>query len=234
MGAAHTKSTKSNNKTIVITQNYIAFFNGLENNNNKEWFHGHKTEYENDVKKPFLNLVDALLPELYKLDPTISQNSKEALFRINRDIRFSKDKTPYHTMLKAGFSPNGKKSKLPGFYLGISANTIHVGGGLFNLKGEDLKGVRRLIAEQTDEFIHIVNSESFISTFQTLKGEQAKRLDKNFQSVLSRTIYIANKQFYAMREFPLIEYLNSDKILSLLIDSFKEVNPLNQFLKKAF
>lgn len=218
----------------MISQNYITFFKGLEKNNNKEWFHRHKKEYENDVKKPFLNLLDALIPELIKLDPTILPNSKEALFRINRDIRFSDDKTPYHTLLKAGFSPEGKKSKLPGFYLGISAEKMHVGGGVFNLKGEDLKTVRSLIAEETAEFIQLVNSESFISTFQALKGERAKRLDKNFQSVLSKTPYIANKQFYAMQEFPLIDYLESDKMFSAIIDSFKVISPLNQFLKRAF
>ena len=218
----------------MITQNYITFFKDLEKNNNKEWFHGHKTAFENDVKKPFLNLLDLLIPELIKLDSTISLNSKEALFRINRDVRFSKDKTPYHTLLKAGFSSNGKKSKLPGFYLGISAEKIHVGGGLFNLKGEDLKKVRSVIADDPGELMEIVNSKSFITTFQELKGEQAKRLDKNFQATLSKTPYIANKQFYAMQELPLTVYLNSDKLLSIIIDSFKEINPLNQFLKKAF
>ena len=218
----------------MITQNYITFFKELEKNNNKEWFHGHKTAYENDVKKPFLKLLEKLIPELEKLEPQISLNPKDALFRINKDIRFSNDKTPYHTLLKAGFSPGGKKSKLPGFYLGISAEKIHVGGGLFNLKGTDLKNVRTLITENTDEFIQLVNSKSFISTFQELKGEKAKRLDKNFQSILSKTPYIANKQFYAMREFPLIDYLYFDKMFSTVIDSFKTINPLNQLLKKAF
>ncbi|WP_052823545.1 DUF2461 domain-containing protein [Neotamlana sedimentorum] len=218
----------------MITQDYIAFFKSLEKNNNKEWFHKHKKAYENDVKKPFLELLEILIPEIEKLEPQISPNPKDALFRINRDIRFSNDKTPYHVLLKAGFSPNGKKSKLPGFYLGISADKIHVGGGLFNLKGTDLKNVRTLITKNTDEFIQLVNSEFFISTFQELKGEQAKRLDKNFQPILSKTPYIANKQFYAMREFPLIGYLNSDKMFATIINSFKAITPLNQFLKRAF
>ena len=87
-----------------MTENYISFFKGLEENNTREWFHGHKKEYENEVKKPFLNLLDRLIPELMALDSSISPNSKDALFRINRDIRFSKDKTPYHTILKASFA----------------------------------------------------------------------------------------------------------------------------------
>lgn len=218
----------------MITQKYITFFKELEKSNNREWFHEHKKEYEKDVKEPFLNLLESLIPELIKLDPTTPQNPKEALFRINRDTRFSKDKTPYHTLLKAGFSSGGKKSKLPGFYLGISAEKIHVGGGLFTLKGTALKAVRTSIAENTDEFVKIVNSKSFVSTFQELKGEQAKRLDKSFQPVLEKTPYIANKQFYGMQELPLIDFVNTDKIFDTVLSSFKAINPLYQFLKQAF
>lgn len=218
----------------MITQNYITFFKDLEKNNNREWFHQHKEDYEKDVKKPFLAVLENLIPEISNLEPAISPDPKDALFRINKDVRFSKDKTPYHTLLKAGFAPGGKKSCLPGYYLGISAEKIHVGGGLFNVQTADLKTLRNLIAENTDEFIEIVHSDSFVSTFKTLKGEQAKRLDKSFEPLLVKTPYIANKQFYAMRELPLADYLDSGKILSVVTDTFKEIYPLNQFLKNAY
>lgn len=218
----------------MITLNYIRFFKGLEKNNNKEWFHQNKEAYENDVKKPFLALLESLIPKLSKLEPAISPDPKDALFRINKDIRFSKDKTPYHTLLKAGFSPGGKKSKLPGYYLGISSEKIHIGGGLFNVPAASLKACRTLIAENTDEFIEIVHSDAFVSIFKDLKGEQAKRLDKSFEPLLSKTPYIANKQFYAMCELPLLENLDSNKMVSEITNTFKEIYPLNQFLKKAY
>lgn len=218
----------------MITQKYITFFKGLEKNNNLEWFHGHKKEYEKDVKGPFLTLLENLIPEIEKLEPMISSNPKDALFRINRDVRFSKDKTPYNTLLKAGFSPGGKKSKLPGFYLGISAEKVHVGGGLFTINGPDLKSIRTLISENTEEFTQIVNSEAFITTFQDLKGEQARRLDKSLQPILEKTSYIANKQFYAMQELPVTDHLNADKMLTTITRAFEAIHPLNQFLKKAF
>ena len=75
--------------------------------NNKEWFHKNKKSYEG-AKNAFLALLDSLIHELSLLDSNISPVAKDALFRINRDIRFSKDKTPYNTLLKAGFSPGGK------------------------------------------------------------------------------------------------------------------------------
>ena len=98
---------------------------------NKEWFHANKKRYENDVKEPFLELLSELLPILHEWDNRILTDEKKAMFRINRDVRFSKDKTPYHTILKAGFSPNGKKSMLPGYYLGISQDSVHVWGRAF-------------------------------------------------------------------------------------------------------
>jgi len=218
----------------MIDKNYISFFQNLALNNNKTWFHANKQDYEKHVKIPFLHLLDLLIPEVEKLEPLIASDPKAALFRINRDIRFSKDKSPYNTLMKAGFAPGGKKSELPGYYLGISAESIHVGGGLFNISTAQLKKIRLLIASNTEEFIEIISNKSFTEVFGGLKGEQAKRLDKDFQQTQSITPHIANKQFYVMQEYRLEEYLNADKLLEIIINSFKEVNTLNNYLKRSF
>ena len=212
----------------------LPFLSAIKKNNNKEWFHENKKRYEKEVKEPFLALVDELIPEVRKMEPLVSTNPKDALFRINRDIRFAKDKTPYHTLLKAGFSAEGKKSMLPGFYLGMSADSIHVGGGLFNLDGEGVKAIRNLIAEQTASFIEIVEQKEFKKLLGELKGERAKRLDKTLIPIQEKTAYIANKQFYAMAEIPLKNYLNSNSINEVIIDCFKVIYPLNQFLNQGF
>ncbi|MEL7427046.1 MAG: DUF2461 domain-containing protein [Bacteroidota bacterium] len=217
----------------MVTKSYVDFFRGLEKNNHKEWFHANKQAYENDVKQPFLRLLEALLPELLSLDAAISADPKDALFRINRDIRFSKDKTPYHTLLKASLTPGGKKSGLPGFYLGISAYSIHVGGGMIQLKGPALKAIRVAIAERTEEFMAIVKADSFTTKFGELKGESAKRMDKQFQATLEKTPLIALKQFYAMRELPLAAHLNSSEVPTMILNYFKAIHPLNHFLKSA-
>ncbi|MEL7124463.1 MAG: DUF2461 domain-containing protein [Bacteroidota bacterium] len=168
------------------------------------------------------------------MEPGISPHSKDALFRINRDLRFSKDKTPYHTLLKAGFAVGGKKSVYPGYYLGISAEKIHVGGGLFQLRSADLKKVRSLIAKETDAFLQIINQPSFVSSFGALKGEKSKRLDPTVKASLEKTPFVANKQFYAMKEIVLNDWLNSALLHNEIMSYFKEISPLNQFLKKAF
>ncbi len=216
----------------MITSAYVDFFKELEKNNHKEWFHANKKRYE-AVKQEFLGLLDQLIPSLRQLEPKISTNPKDALFRINKDIRFSKDKTPYHTLFKAGFSAEGKKSQLPGFYLGMSADSIHLGGGLFNLESEGIKKVRLYIAEHTDEFLKIVEDPKFKNTFGELKGDRAKRLDKSLHAALEKTPYVANKQFFAMFDLPLKEQLNSDQIVGFVLNYLKAIHPLNQFLNKA-
>jgi uncharacterized protein (TIGR02453 family) len=217
----------------MITKKYTQFFQELDQNNNKDWFHANKKTYEEQVKKPFINLLETLIPKVESLDPSISMNPKDALFRINKDIRFSKDKSPYHTLMKAGFSPGGKRSTLPGFYLGIGADTVHVGGGLFNVETAQLKQIRNAISNHTEEFISILNLPQFKSTFGGILGEQAKRLDKSFQKTQEKTPYIANKQFYTMTKLSIQQVLNNDQADDLIFAHFQTIQPLNEFLKKA-
>ncbi|NAY91618.1 TIGR02453 family protein [Muricauda sp. JGD-17] len=217
----------------MINSAYSSFFKELSSNNHKEWFHANKKRYEADVKKPFLHLLEDLLPTLTSWDENIFSDPKKALFRINRDIRFSKDKSPYNTIMKAGFSAGGRKSELPGYYLGIDAENVHVGGGLFMIKPPELKKVRTSIAKNPDTFLSIVESKSFTSNFGRLKGEKAKRLDKELMNGANRTDLIFNKQFYAMAEFPLEPFYESKKLVDEILDHFKAIKPLNSYLQEA-
>ncbi len=209
------------------------FFEQLGKNNHKEWFHANKKHYEQEVKAPFLALLDHLIPELTTWDPRIPQEAKTALFRINKDIRFSKDKSPYHTVMKAGFSPNGKKSMLPGYYLGIDAHNIHVGGGLFMLRPPELKKLREHIARDTDQLVRLVENADFISSFGRIKGEKAKRLDKSLVEAAEKTDLIYNKQFYAMAEFPLEPFFGSEELTEEILEHFKGIRPLIDYLTAA-
>lgn len=218
----------------MITTAYSDFFAGLEKDNSKAWFDEHRKNYENDVKKPFLALLSKVIPELSKYEAQISPNPKDALFRINKDIRFSADKTPYNTLMKAGFSPGGKKSFLPGYYLGIGSDTIHMGGGLFNIKAQEVKAVRDLILDETKMFTSIVHGKSFTNMFGQLAGDVAKRINKEHQAVLDTCPEIAHKQFYAMCKVPLKPWLGKDGLDVEIMKYFKEISALNQFLNKAF
>ena len=218
----------------MITQEYINFFKELESNNYKEWFDKNRKRYEEHVRKPFIELVESLIPGLLEIEPSILPDAKKSLFRINRDIRFSADKTPYNTMMKAGLSSGGKKSELPGFYLGIGVDMVHMGGGLYQLDKNALKNVRSLIAANTDEFLSILADTDFKNHFVELKGEQNKRIDAEFQSVIDQTNYILNKQFYAMATLPTSQFINESNQAEALLGYYRAVQPLHSFLNKAF
>ena len=218
---------------MMITNNYSAFFKELSQNNHKEWFHANKKRYEQDVKEPFLQLLEELLPTLIEWDRRILPDAKKALFRINRDVRFSKDKSPYNLVMKAGFSPNGKKSVFPGYYLGIDADSVHVGGGLFMIQPPELKKVRACIADDPDAFLKIVTSNKFSQKLGRLKGDKAKRIDKELLPAVEKTEFIYNKQIYAMAKAPLQEHYNSAQLPEFIISHFKEIKPLNTLLNSA-
>lgn len=218
----------------MISPAYISFFKELQKNNHKEWFHANKRRYEDDVKAPFIGLLTKILPVLVQWDDRIPTDSKKAMFRINRDVRFSKDKSPYHLIMKAGFSPYGKKSELPGYYLGIDAENVHVGGGLFMIRTPQLKKVRNHIASRTTDFLNILEHQDFKNAFGQLKGEKAKRLDKGLMVTAEKTEHIYNKQFYAFAEFPIEPFFNTDELTNEILSHFEAIKPLNSYLNQSF
>ncbi len=218
----------------MIDLNYISFFEELEKNNHKEWFDEHRKDYENHVRKPFIELIEALIPALLEIEPDLHTDAKKTLFRINRDIRFSKDKTPYNTLMKASLSSEGKKSEVPGFYVGIGAENVHVGGGLYQLSKDRLTKVRDLIASHKEEFTSIVTGPEFKSNFGELQGERNKRLDKKYTDLESELPYIANKQFYAMAKFNTSSFVKDNNQVEALMKYFRAIQPLHAFLNRAF
>lgn len=217
----------------MISKSYSLFFRELEENNHTAWFKGNKQRFEEEVKIPFLDLVERLIAELLKLDAEISTNPKEALFRLNKDLRFTKDQQPYHTLMKAAIAPGGKRSGQPGYYLGIGAHSLHVGGGLFRLDSKRLARLRERISDDPSVLPSIVEHSDFISFFGALQGERAKRLPKAYQPYLAKTPYLAHKQYYAMQELELNPLLDSDKLVQVILERFKVIARLNAFLKLA-
>jgi len=92
-----------------FTKDFIKFLKGLNKNNEREWFHANKKDYVTHVKDPFKAFVQLIIDKMQKVDPTVVITPKDAIFRINRDIRFSKDKTPYKTNVSAAISAGGRK-----------------------------------------------------------------------------------------------------------------------------
>src|SRR5438093_13399579 len=159
----------------------LQFLHSLKRNNNREWFQSHKSIYEQYVKQPMTELIAALAQEFQKFAPEMLASPKVSAYRIYRDTRFTKDKSPYKTHVAAVFPRSGLgKHEGAGFYLHISPEELLIGGGLYMPFPEDLNAVRNHIAENPDTFFSIVEQRSFLRIFGSVEGERLQRVPPGF------------------------------------------------------
>ena len=131
---------------------YLEFFKELAANNNKEWFDANRKRYETIVRDPFKNFIAELLNRLSELDPELDIEPKDVIFRINRDIRFSKDKTPYKTNNSAVISPEGRKNKNhPGIYIEFGPEKMAFYGGIYMPSPTEVLRVRTYMSQNLKE-----------------------------------------------------------------------------------
>lgn len=217
----------------MITPIFFKFLQDLEQNNNKEWFDLNRKLYESDIKKPFEEFTIALGNELNQFDPEIQGDFKKAIFRINKDIRFSKDKSPYKNNRSAAYSLNGKKDhEDPGYYIELGAHKCYIAGGAWAPSTEKLKKIRSEIYYNVDEFNSILQAKNFKATFRDINGEKAKILPKDIKDWASESDYIYNKAFYFYKEFDLKQALEKDFYKTAAI-WFSHGYNMNQFLRTA-
>lgn len=217
-----------------FTKEYLQFFKGLKKNNNREWFHANKKQYESAVKKPFYDFVEKMIDQLSALDKTIVLTPKDCIFRINRDIRFSKDKTPYKTQMSAVIAPGGRKqlSGPPGLYIQFSVEDVRIYSGMYRLEKKDLQNIREAIASQPKEFAKLIKAKKFVNKFGEIHGEKNKRLPKEFQEAAEQQALLYNKSFYYFAQFK-ADLVLDPKLPKILVDHYKAAQPLNAFFRAA-
>jgi uncharacterized protein (TIGR02453 family) len=216
-----------------FTQDFLDFFKELSQNNYKEWFHENKKRYENFVKNPFYEFVQEMIDRIRIEDPELEITPKEAIFRINRDIRFAKDKSPYKTHMAASISAGGRKRHdVPGLYFQLSPEKSFVAGGSYVLEKETLYRIRSAIAKAPDAFSKVIEEEEFKKKFGTIQGEKNKVLPKEFQDVLSKQPLIANKQFYYWADLDAGAILKPT-LPEIIMDYYHAGKGVNEFLKGA-
>jgi len=216
---------------IYFTKDFTKFLSDLERNNNRDWFNENKKRYINSVKDPFEIFIEILLNKIKEVDDSIILTPKEAIFRIYKDVRFSKDKTPYKTNVSGIISEGGRKDfTTPGTYLEINKNGLRFYGGAHFLEKHHLQSLREFISENLNEFQALYKAKKFRTTFGTLLGEQNKRIPKEFKDMLEIEPLIANKQFYYFTEIEK-KSLFSKNLISTLMRFYNIGRPLNEFLK---
>jgi len=216
-----------------FSPDFAQFFKDLAANNHKEWFDENRKRYEKEVKEPFKKLVEDLIIAMSKDEPELLVEAKDCIFRINRDIRFSKDKTPYKTNVSAVIAPGGRKDMSnPGMYIELGPEKLAVYGGLYQPDKDLLKDVRWHIAENADAFKKAYTDKTFVKHYECIRGEQNKRLDKEFIAAAEKEPLLFNKQFYYYEHIPASIY-TSDKLLETILESYHASNPVKEFLRHA-
>jgi uncharacterized protein (TIGR02453 family) len=160
--------------SVASLAEYLA---GLAENNNKMWFEANRAVYT-ALRAEFTDFVADVIAQTAAFDPSVADvPAKDALFRINRDVRFSRDKSPYKTTFSASFGPGGRHSQGPGYYLQIDATgELHDGAGLHEPEPAVLSRIRDSIVAAPDDFGEVIQSADFAREFGKINGERLKRL----------------------------------------------------------
>ncbi|WP_076550157.1 DUF2461 domain-containing protein [Maribacter ulvicola] len=201
-----------------ITNSTLQFLNKLKNNNNREWFTVHKDEFkaeENKVKGFFNHLLEKL-----NLHDEIE---KLKVFRIYRDVRFSKNKTPYKSHFSASFARAGKHRR-GGYYLQIAPGNSFIATGFWNPEKNDLLRIRKEWEIDTTDLSDIIDDENFKSIWGELAGDELKTAPKGFDKEDPNIKYIRKKQYIFVKKFTDKEVL-SDDFANRVNDSFRAIRP---------
>jgi uncharacterized protein (TIGR02453 family) len=207
------------------------FLKDLKSNNNKEWFDKNKDRYLL-IKKDFEDFIQEIIEGISSFDKGLgSLDPKKAIFRIYRDIRFSKDKIPYKTHMGAYIAPGGSKSPKAGYYFHLEPGKNLVAGGLWMPEPQILNSIRQAIDYSPKDLLKIINSKSFKNTFGQIEGEKLSRPPKGFEADHPQIELIKHKSFTVMHSMSDAQ-VNSPGFKKDLLKIYKEMKPLNDFLNK--
>lgn len=208
----------------MISADTLGFLKDLKIHNTRDWFTEHKKRYTH-ARQEFAELIDTTAEELSLTD--VLEDKK--IFRINRDVRFSKDKSPYKNNL-SGFFTRAGAARRGGYFLSVEpGGKSVVGGGFYAPEKEDLLRIRREFEMDVTEIEKITGDSSFIEHFGVLRGESLKSAPRDFDKEHPHIKWIRMKQFYAFREFTDKEVVHPS-FPSEVISTFIAIRPFFDYM----
>jgi len=213
-----------------INASGFKFLNRLKENNNRDWFAAHKDDFQKEQSN-IEAFAGALLRELNTHDIIETTSGKKSLYRIYRDTRFSNNKTPYKTHWSGSFK-RATKYRRGGYYFHIEPGNSYIAGGFFGPNPADLKLIRNDIAFDAAPLRAILNSESFISTFDVLRGEQVKTAPKGFSADHEAIDLLRYKQFLLVKHFTDEEVLSKD-FVGLAGEAYRNMRPFFDYMSEV-
>jgi len=214
----------------IINNSTIDFLMKLSKNNNREWFSKNKNLYV-AAHENVLAFVDALLSEMRRHDNIETGTAKDSLFRIYRDVRFSKDKTPYNTEWAGHFKGATKKLR-GGYYFQIGPGETMAAGGFFSPDTKDLLRIRKDIDMNFNDWKKLLADKKIANSFDELKGEMVATSPKGFSKDNPAIELLKHKQFYFSRSFTDKEVLSND-FMKEMNQTFRNLRPYFDYMSEV-
>ena len=218
----------------IISKATFKFLKDLSANNNRDWFNDNKPKFQ-DAKAEFEEFVDGLIAEILKFDNTIGHHkAKDCVFRIYRDVRFSKDKSPYKTHFGAHISAAAKRSEIhsrAGYYIQVSPGDSMLAGGAYVPPGPWIKGIRQEIDYNANDLKKIINGKSFKGYFGEIEGERLKTAPKGFTPDHPEIELLKLKSFLAVNRPDDKQVLAGD-FVKHCGEVFKALHAFDEFLNR--
>jgi uncharacterized protein (TIGR02453 family) len=215
---------------------FFEFFNELADNNQRPWFNANKERYRDEVVAPMTRLIAAMAPRLERISKHFVADPRPhggSMFRIYRDVRFSKNKRPYKDHAACQFRHNaGRDAHAPGFYIHLAPDEVIFGGGMWRPPSPQLNAVRVAIAKDAAGWRRVIGNKKLKDTFGGIAGERLVRPPKGFDGAHPLIEEIKRKSFFAMRHEK-SKIAGSANFLDEVEASFKAAAPLMRFLCRA-
>lgn len=216
---------------LQIDKSTLQFLSDLKRHNNRDWFNENRKRYE-AAKLNYEAFVQEVINSITTFDPIFrGLEAKSCTFRINRDIRFSPDKTIYKTHMGAFIVRGGKKNgdKYTGYYVHVEPGISLIAGGAHIPPAGWLTAIREKIAEHGDELIKIINNKDFVKFFGTIEGEKLKTAPKGFPKDHPHVELLKFKSYLAEKSFT-DEEITSGECFDTIVKGFRAMKPFNDFL----
>lgn len=211
---------------------YLDFLTALAQNNHKEWMDANKTWYQS-TRATLLEDAEVLLQEMVALEPSLATfKAKNCLFRQNRDVRFSANKNPYKTNFGIYFSPTGKNSPGPGYYLQIQPGNSFLAGGIWMPEAGVLKKIRKEIDFSGAQLQQIEQAPAFKKLFAGIEGEKLKTSPRDYEASHPHIDYLKLKSFTVSH--PIADQaIQTGAFIQFALDGFFTMKPFIDFLSQA-
>lgn len=211
----------------------VALLRALKKNNKREWFQPRKEIFDQHVKAPMEQLVDALNGHFVRFAPQYITDPRKAIYRIYRDTRFSKDKTPYKTHIAASFSRAGMERHISaGYYFSVAPDEVEVAAGIYMPGPEELRSIRNHLAEHHEEFRKILRASTLRKLMGELWAQQLSRVPKGFSPDHPAADLIRYKHWtlFDTRLDPAL--VVTPQLLPELVKRFQAMAPFVEFLNR--